>query len=76
MKKISIIIPVYNEEKTIVKILEIIHGLDLDLNKEIIIVNDGSRDKSKEIIQNYLIKNKRYWYCIHIKGEWGKRVCY
>ena len=59
MKKISIIIPVYNEEKTIVKILEIIHGLDLDLNKEIIIVNDGSRDKSKEIIQNYLIKNKK-----------------
>ena len=59
MKKISIIIPVYNEEKTIEKILEIIWRLDLDLNKEIIIVNDGSRDKSKEIIKKYLAKKKQ-----------------
>jgi dolichol-phosphate mannosyltransferase len=52
--KISIIIPVYNEEKTIIKILTILKNLDLKLNKEIVIINDGSTDDSKIIIENFL----------------------
>lgn len=45
--KLSIIIPAYNEEKTILKILKKIIKVKLtnDLEKEIIIINDCSKDK-------------------------------
>ena len=56
--KISVIIPCYNEEKTIEKIVNKI--LDLkDLDLEIIIINDNSTDSSNTIIENKL-KNKVY----------------
>ena len=52
---LSIIIPVYNEEKTIIKILEKIELVVLEqgIEKEIIIVNDCSSDASDILIQNY-----------------------
>ena len=53
-KKLSIIIPIYNEKNTIEKLLNKIHKLN-DIKKEIIAVDDGSYDGSK----NILIKNKR-----------------
>ncbi len=56
--KISIIVPVYNEEKTISKILDRLSKVDLKIKKEIIIVDDGSKDCSKEVIEKY-IKNKK-----------------
>ncbi len=67
MEDISIIIPVYNEEKTIEKILKKI--LKLKLRKQIIVVNDGSKDNTYKI----LIKNKRYIdKLIHHKTNLGK----
>ncbi len=45
---LSVIIPVYNEEKTIRQILEKIEAIDID--KEIIVVNDASSDKTAEIL--------------------------
>ena len=62
--KISIIIPVYNEEKTISKILDKITNLNLreidkKIRKEIIIVNDGSKDKSEKIIKKYIFDNTK-----------------
>lgn len=59
MKKLSIIIPVYNEEKTIIGILDSVWNANIGINKEIIIVNDGSRDRSEEIIKKYLAKKKQ-----------------
>ncbi|MBM3233205.1 glycosyltransferase family 2 protein [Candidatus Pacearchaeota archaeon] len=56
--RLSILIPVYNEEKTILAVLERIKKVDLGLAKEIIIVNDGSKDNSEEIIRSFLKKNK------------------
>ena len=50
-KKLSIIIPVYNEENTIKAILEKFHECKInDLDFEIIIINDGSTDNSVKII--------------------------
>lgn len=46
--KLSVIIPVYNEAKTIKEILQKIQAINLE--KEIVIVNDGSTDGSKEIL--------------------------
>ncbi len=56
MKTLSIIIPVFNEEKYIVNILDILEKLKLEsnLNKEIIIINDCSTDKTNEVIKEYL----------------------
>ena len=56
MKKLSIIIPVYNEEATIGLILNKIKSVNLlqQLQKEIILINDGSFDQSEIVIKNYL----------------------
>lgn len=48
---ISIIIPAYNEEASIEQVIQEI--LKLDLEKEIIVVDDGSRDKTAEIVALY-----------------------
>lgn len=55
MPKVSIIVPVYNVEKYIEKCLKSLVTQTLE-DIEIIIVNDGSKDKSIEIINKYLKK--------------------
>jgi glycosyltransferase involved in cell wall biosynthesis len=53
-KKLSIVIPVYNEKDTIQKILNSVESVpldDLDLDKEIIIVDDCSHDGTTEILR-------------------------
>ncbi len=73
--KISIIVPVYNEEKTIVKILDKLSKVNLKIKKEIIIVDDGSKDNSKEVIEKYIKnkkKNKAEEYKIISKENGGK----
>lgn len=57
-KKVSVIIPVYNVEKYIEKCLESV--LNQTLKKiEIICINDGSRDKSMEIVYDKAQKDNR-----------------
>jgi glycosyltransferase involved in cell wall biosynthesis len=53
METLSIIIPCYNEEKTIQKVVNQVANVVLpgSIQKEIIIVDDGSTDSSREIIQ-------------------------
>lgn len=48
MKKTSIIVPVYNEENTIVELVAKLKALPME--KEIIIIDDGSVDRTKEIL--------------------------
>ena len=53
---LSIVIPAYNEEKTIHLILDKIRDVALlnEIEKEIIIVNDCSSDKTKDAIEKYI----------------------
>ncbi len=53
--KLSVIIPVFNEENTILEILEKVKKVPIE--KEIIIVDDGSTDRTREILKN--IKDER-----------------
>jgi len=55
-KKLSIIIPAYNEARTIHFILDKLKDVILlnDISKEIIIVNDCSKDDTENAIQNYM----------------------
>ncbi|MFH1612144.1 MAG: glycosyltransferase family 2 protein [bacterium] len=62
---ISIVIPVFNEKNTILKILEKIQKINLE--KEIIIVDDGSTDGTKEILQNIKENNIKILY--HSKNQ-------
>ena len=55
--KVSIIIPVYNVEKYIERCLESISKQKYK-DFEVIIINDGSTDKTLDIINRY--KNKRF----------------
>ena len=59
MKKLSILIPVFNEEHTIISILETLRSvpLNFDIRKEIIAVNDASTDNSQVLIENYIKDN-------------------
>jgi len=51
--KLTIIIPIFNEEKFLSKLLELVLNQKLNVTKEIIAVDDCSKDRSKEILQNY-----------------------
>lgn len=55
-KKLSIVIPAYNEAATIHLILNKVIAVQLigGLTKEIVIVNDCSKDTTKEVIENYI----------------------
>jgi dolichol-phosphate mannosyltransferase len=56
--KLSVIIPAYNEKRTIAKLLDkvIEAKLPSEVQKEIIVVNDGSTDGMEEIIESYVDK--------------------
>jgi len=60
LTKLSIIIPAFNEEKTIHFILDKIKSVELvnDIRKEIIIVNDYSTDNTNLAIEQYINDNK------------------
>lgn len=59
MRILSIVIPVYNEENFIEKaLLEICNSNSLDLNKEVIVVDDGSDDKTSDSIEKTIKRLK------------------
>jgi len=59
ISRLSIIIPAYNEEKTITTILDRINEVKLisNIEKEVIIVDDCSKDKTGEVAQAYMASN-------------------
>ena len=52
-QKISILMPAYNDEYTVVEALESVNNQNYS-NYEVIVVNDGSTDKTYETILNYI----------------------
>ena len=56
---VSVIISAYNASKTIEKTLISLENQDCNRDKfEVIIVDDGSTDSTKEIVQKYIVRNK------------------
>ena len=50
--KLSIVIPVYNEDKTLEEIIKKVKAIDLGaIEKEIVVVDDGSSDKTIDILK-------------------------
>ncbi|HWS48778.1 MAG TPA: glycosyltransferase family 2 protein [Candidatus Methanoperedens sp.] len=70
-KKISIVIPCFNESKTIDRLISKVRKSDtLGLKKEIIVVDDGSTDGSDILLRKY-IKNKIF-KILFLKNNFGK----
>jgi glycosyltransferase involved in cell wall biosynthesis len=49
---LSVVIPVYNEARTIVAVIEQVLNAPVDLAKEIIVVDDASTDGTRELLEN------------------------
>lgn len=61
--KLSIIIPMYNAEKYIANCLDSIFGSDLPAEDyEVVVVNDGSKDKGPEIVAEYMKQHPNLSY--------------
>lgn len=56
INKLSIVIPTYNEAKTIETVLMRVEEADLGVEKEIIVVDDGSFDESKLVLRRHIGK--------------------
>lgn len=65
-KKISIVMAAYNEEKTIAEIINRVKKTELGLDKEIIVVDDGSTDGTREILKN--LKDEKLKVIFHEKN--------
>lgn len=65
--KLSVIIPVYNEAKTIEEILRRVQAVELGLEKEIIVVDDGSTDGTRAILEGFTSPSIRVIF--HTKNQ-------
>lgn len=66
---VSIIIPAHNEEATLEKCLASLENLNYPSNKlESILINDGSTDDTKEIIENHVQKSKYTFKYLETEG--------
>jgi cellulose synthase/poly-beta-1,6-N-acetylglucosamine synthase-like glycosyltransferase len=69
----SILIPAHNEEKVIAATIESMLKLEYPKNKlQIIVINDGSVDATKKIIEQYSAKDTRVQLFDIPKGEGGR----
>lgn len=68
--KLSIIIPVYNEKKTILEILKKVKSVNLNgIKKEIIVVDDCSKDGTRDILKNIKDSEIKLLYHKHNQGK-------
>ncbi len=76
MKKISIIIPAYNEEESLPFLYERLDKLMNEIDTyefEVLFVNDGSKDKTIQIIKELRKKDKRICY-VDFSRNFGKEI--
>ena len=76
MKKVTIIVPAYNEEESLPFLFERLEKLmneNTNYEFEILFVNDGSKDKTIDLIKEYREKDKRVNY-VDFARNFGKEI--
>lgn len=76
MKKISILVPAYNEEAVLSQLYDRLNGVMNDLQDyhfELLFVNDGSKDQTISIIKNLRHIDKRVSY-LNLSRNFGKEI--
>lgn len=73
---LSVIVPIYNEEKILEKNMQILDKFlsDLKIDYEIILSENGSKDKSKIICEDICRKNKRFKYILNNVPSFGEAI--
>ena len=67
-RTLSVVIPAYNEENTIVSVLKTLFQTVPDI-LEVIVVDDGSQDRTRENIEDYIIKNPSVRLILHEQNK-------
>ena len=67
---ISIVVPVYNEARTVAEVIERLLAIDLPAPREILVVNDGSTDGTREVLDR--IPARPELRIIHAEQNAGK----
>ncbi|MEI7539398.1 MAG: glycosyltransferase family 2 protein [Candidatus Saccharibacteria bacterium] len=76
MKKISVLIPAYNEEASLESLYQRLGKLannNRDYDFEFLFINDGSRDKTLDIIKEYSKTDDRVSY-VNLSRNFGKEI--
>jgi len=73
MIKLSVIVPVYNEEKSIRELYQELNGVlrGLSLSYEIIVINDGSQDNSYQIIKE-IVQTDDNFKVVNFRKNFGQ----
>lgn len=76
MTLLSIVIPVYNEEETLPILIERLEKSlnDISLEYEILFINDGSKDRSLEILKKTFNRLSDYVRIIDFQGNYGQHM--
>ena len=76
MKKITILVPCYNEQESLPALYDALKSL-MDANAsyqwEVLLVNDGSKDKTIEIVKQIRTQDKRFCY-VDLSRNFGKEA--
>lgn len=75
MKKVTILVPCYNEEESLPlfyeSLLKIIESIPQKYEWELLFVNDGSRDRTLQVMRNLREKDSRVSY-LDLSRNFGK----
>ena len=74
MLTVSIIMPIFNEETTLINILELVAAQRFhndQIEREVLVIDNGSQDNSRSIIEEFCAKNENF-YPIFIEKNVGK----
>ena len=72
--KISVIIPCYNEEKTIMEIIGLVHQSLNGYDYEIILVDDGSTDNTKIILEENSESYEKLKVIFHASSQYSSNA--
>jgi glycosyltransferase involved in cell wall biosynthesis len=71
--KLSVIVPVYNEATTVAQIIERVLKVELgDVEKEVIVVNDGSTDGTGAVLDSLVVRQPNPLKIVHHEQNRGK----
>ena len=70
--KLSIVVPIYNEERTLRTIVDSVLDIDMGVEKELILVNDASTDGSRAIMEKLVAEHAGVIRACHHEINRGK----